>query len=112
VRLHIDCHPSTVKILDQELNTNEDVLRWSTLKQAEGLPAVKNRLEIRPTQSLRLARKLLKEGNPVRIEDGLVTRQLWPRILTSSHLISSLRLVFASFCIFLRPDAEHRYEAA
>jgi ribosomal protein S6 len=62
VRMHVDCHPSTIQMLDQELNTNEDVLRWSVLKQPEGLAAIKSQmLKINMNRSMNAARRMVRD---------------------------------------------------
>jgi hypothetical protein len=63
VRLHIDCNPSTVHLVNQDMLANEDVLRSSVLKQPEGLYAVRaSSLALKPIKSLRRARQTVSEA--------------------------------------------------
>eukprot|EP00455_Lapot_gusevi_P018598 TRINITY_DN2018_c0_g1_i3.p1 TRINITY_DN2018_c0_g1~~TRINITY_DN2018_c0_g1_i3.p1 ORF type:complete len:426 (-),score=159.21 TRINITY_DN2018_c0_g1_i3:66-1343(-) len=69
IRLAVVSHPSSVALLEHSLRTNEDVLRWSTLKQKEGLKILQERLKFREPNALRLAKEAARQPNGELAED-------------------------------------------
>ena len=58
IRLQVDCSPETLKTLNHEAANNESVLRWSFIKQKEGLAAMKPEEKKWERSALRNARRI------------------------------------------------------
>lgn len=76
IRLQVDCNPQTLLHLDHSVRTNELVLRWSFIKQKEGVAAMKEReMHMKMPTTLKKAIKISE-----RLGLGIVFRFMYDMI--------------------------------